>query len=118
MIGPPVSMTSAPRTSPSVVSIATVRTVLSPRCWATSRTRVRPALSTFSALRIDGNSPSNRTSTTAPMTWVIVPMLLVAVLVAMFLVPQILLSLRAQRSNLAPGALIRRDCFVACGFSQ
>src|SRR6516225_2176444 len=29
-----------------------------------------------SAVRISGSSPSKRTSTTAPMTWVIVPMLL------------------------------------------
>src|SRR5437870_3291241 len=80
MIGPPVSTTSAPRTSPSVVSIAIVRTVFSPRCCATSRTRLRPALSTCSALRIDGNSPSKWTSTTAPMTWVIVPTILEAMI--------------------------------------
>src|SRR4051794_7506250 len=82
MIGLPVSTTSAPRTSPSVVSIATVRTVFSPRCCATSSTRVRAALSTCSADRIDGRSPSNRTSTTAPMIWVIVPTLLWVVLAA------------------------------------
>src|SRR6516164_5313312 len=29
-----------------------------------------------SAVKISGSSPSKRTSTTAPMTWVIVPMLL------------------------------------------
>ena len=38
-IGPPVSLTSWPRTRPSVVSIAMVRTVDSPRCCATSSTR-------------------------------------------------------------------------------
>ena len=68
MIGLPVSTTSAPRTRPSVVSIAIVRTVFSPRCCATSSVRVRPELSTCSALRIDGSSPSKWTSTTAPMT--------------------------------------------------
>src|SRR6266446_1100401 len=78
MIGPPVSTTWVPRTSPSVVSIATVRTVLSPSCCATSRTRVRSPWSMCSALKISGSSPSKRTSTTAPMTWVIVPMLFLA----------------------------------------
>src|SRR6516162_2871751 len=75
VIGPPVSATRVPRTSPSVLSIATVRTVFSPSCWATSRTSVWPLWSTCSAVRISGSSPSKRTSTTAPMIWVIVPML-------------------------------------------
>ena len=38
-IGLPVSITSWPRTRPSLVSMAMVRTVDSPRCWATSSTR-------------------------------------------------------------------------------
>ena len=38
----PVSVTSWPRVRPSVASIAIVRTVDSPRCWATSRTRRLP----------------------------------------------------------------------------
>src|ERR1039458_6440071 len=38
VIGPPVSITSAPRASPSVVSIATARTRSSPRCCWTSHT--------------------------------------------------------------------------------
>ena len=38
-MGPPVSITSWPRTRPSVVSMAMARTVFSPRCWATSNTR-------------------------------------------------------------------------------
>jgi NhaA family Na+:H+ antiporter len=38
-IGWPVSETGWPRTRPSLVSMATVRTVDSPRCWATSSTR-------------------------------------------------------------------------------
>ena len=41
-IGAPVSVTSWPRTRPSVVSMAMVRTVVSPRCWATSSTRRLP----------------------------------------------------------------------------
>jgi hypothetical protein len=44
MIGEPVSVTSWPRTRPSVESIAMVRTVFSPRCWATSSTRRLPTL--------------------------------------------------------------------------
>ena len=42
VIGEPVSVTSSPRTRPSVVSMAMVRTVDSPRCWATSSTRRLP----------------------------------------------------------------------------
>src|SRR5215475_3064399 len=72
-IGSPVSETSWPRTSPSLVSIATVRTVDSPRCCATSSTRRLPAFLVSSALRIAGRWPSNCTSTTAPMTWVMRP---------------------------------------------
>src|ERR1051326_9521521 len=72
-MGPPVSVTTWPRTRPSVESIAIARTVFSPRCWATSNTRrtVLPVrASTFvvsSAFRIAGRLPSNCTSTTAPM---------------------------------------------------
>ena len=40
MIGLPVSVTSMPRTRPSVESIAMARTVDSPRCCATSSTRL------------------------------------------------------------------------------
>ena len=40
MMGPPVSVTSMPRTRPSVESMATARTVDSPRCCATSSTRL------------------------------------------------------------------------------
>ena len=43
MIGPPVSTTSTPRASPSVVSIATARMRSSPRCCCTSHTST-PAL--------------------------------------------------------------------------
>src|SRR6478736_8180584 len=79
MIGEPVSVTSPPRTSPSVVSMAMVRTVDSPRCWATSSTRRLPLLVVSMALRIAGRWPSNCTSTTAPMTWVMRPVWLAGV---------------------------------------
>ena len=36
VIGAPVSSTLMPRVRPSVEAMATVRTWLSPRCWATS----------------------------------------------------------------------------------
>src|SRR5262245_8960048 len=72
-MGWPVSETSCPRTRPSLVSMAMVRTVDSPRCWATSSTRRLPWFLVSSALRIAGRWPSNCTSTTAPMTWVMCP---------------------------------------------
>src|ERR1700744_2718779 len=78
-IGEPVSVTSWPRTRPSVVSIAMVRTVDSPRCWATASTRRLPPFLVSSELRIAGRWPSNCTSTTAPMTWVTRPIWLAAV---------------------------------------
>src|SRR4051794_11145481 len=78
-IGCPVSVTSWPRTRPSLMSIAMVRTVDSPRCCATSSTRRLPPFVVSSAFKIAGSSPSNCTSTTAPMTWVIFPTALVGV---------------------------------------
>src|SRR5262249_48412648 len=72
-MGWPVSETSCPRTRPSLVSMAMVRTVDSPRCWATSSTRRWPWFLVSSALRIAGKCPSKCTSTTAPMTWVMCP---------------------------------------------
>src|SRR5882762_8572205 len=72
-IGMPVSVTAWPRTRPSETSIAMVRTVDSPRCWATSSTSRLPLFVVSSAFRIAGRWPSNCTSTTAPMTWVIFP---------------------------------------------
>src|SRR4051794_14144806 len=72
-IGDPVSVTSWPRTKPSVVSMAMVRTVDSPRCCATSSTRRLPPFLVSIAFRIAGRCPSNCTSTTAPMTWVMCP---------------------------------------------
>src|SRR6266550_241844 len=82
----PVSTTSLPRTRPSVESIATVRTVDSPRCCATSRISRLPLLSVSSALRISGNGPSNCTSTTAPMTWATRPILLLVAFTGAFIV--------------------------------
>src|SRR5690606_16247735 len=79
MIDLPVSTTAWPRVRPSVVSMAMVRTMFSPRCWATSRTRVKGSpvfWSTFwvsRAFRMPGRWPVNSTSTTAPMTWAILP---------------------------------------------
>src|SRR4051812_23819148 len=50
-----------------------VRTVDSPRCWATSSTRRLLPFLVSIALRMAGKWPSNCTSTTAPMTCVIRP---------------------------------------------
>jgi hypothetical protein len=73
VIGPPVSTTVWPRTRPSVESIAMQRTVFSPRCCATSRTRRWPLLSVSSAFRICGRWSVNCTSTTAPITCATLP---------------------------------------------
>src|SRR5580704_11416474 len=79
MIGPPVSTTAWPRVRPSVASMAMVRTVFSPRCWATSSTSRTASplrwswLVVSSADRMAGRWPSNSTSTTAPITWVMRP---------------------------------------------
>ncbi len=53
-IGAPVSITAWPRTRPSVASMAMVRTVFSPRCWATSSTRRLPAFSVFRRVQNGG----------------------------------------------------------------
>src|ERR671932_548645 len=79
VMGPPVSMTSVPRESPSVVSIATARTRSSPRCCWTSSTRCVPVpaempscssgLSSRSitiAELISGSSSGKTASTTTP----------------------------------------------------
>jgi hypothetical protein len=44
VIGAPVFLTGCPRTSPSVESMAMQRTVFSPRCCATSITRLSGSL--------------------------------------------------------------------------
>ena len=68
LIGAPVLDTPCPRTSPSVVSMAMVRTVFSPMWLATSSTTLTSWSSTSRALLMCGSSPSNCTSTTAPIT--------------------------------------------------
>ena len=67
-IGAPVSRASSPRFSPSVLSIAIVLTLDSPKCCATSKINLFPPLSHCKAVSISGNAPSNFTSTTAPIT--------------------------------------------------
>ena len=70
----PEFKTSWPRTKPSLLSIATVRTTLSPICWAISSVKfcgrsLMKGLVVFRAVKIGGNSPSGKTtSTTAPNT--------------------------------------------------
>src|SRR5580698_1469636 len=56
-----------------------VRTVDSPRCWATSSTSRLPPFLVSIAFRMAGKCPSNCTSTTAPMTWVTRPFWLAGV---------------------------------------
>src|SRR4051794_34117473 len=108
MIGDPVSVTSPPRTRPSVVSMAMVRTVDSPRCCATSSTRRLPLLVVSMALRMAGRCPSNCTSTTAPITCVMRPVWLAGV--AIKLSPSKPLDNRQLDGNVALGRLgIRAD---------
>src|SRR6476660_10428077 len=78
VIGPPVSLTCAPRTRPSVGCSEIARTMPSPMCCATSResVRVSPARvsSVSSRLYISGiESTGNSMSTTGPMTRAIRP---------------------------------------------
>ena len=68
-MGPPVSRTGWPRTRPSVESNAMQRTLLSPRCWATYKTRRWSWPWTYKEFRIGGRVESKCTSTTAPITW-------------------------------------------------
>jgi len=87
MIGEPVSVTSMPRTKPSVASIAMVRTTDSPRCCETSSTRFSFSLEmlafeSVSAFRILGSLPGgNSTSTTGPITWMTLPLPLPVLLI-------------------------------------
>src|SRR6202171_4085049 len=104
MIGLPVSPTSWPRTRPSAVSIAMVRTVDSPRCCATSSTRRLPPFWVSSALRMAGRCPSNCTSTTAPMTCVMRPVWLAGVAMKT-------LSLKSENSN---DGQLDRDISLGC----
>src|SRR5262249_51895499 len=109
-MGRPVSVTSWPRTRPSEESMATVRTVFSPRCWATSSTRRWPWLVVSSAFRISGRCPSNCTSTTAPITWRILPTLLDAMAC-----PYVLVLRLGVMPGLVPG-IHRSACSGARGW--
>ena len=75
-MGDPVAIASIPLTSPSVVPMAIHLTVSSPKCWETSTTSSPPSLVGMRiASLISGSLPSSkRTSSTAPMTWVILPL--------------------------------------------
>ena len=79
VMGSPVSMQRLLRTRPSVEDMEMQRTVSSPVCWATSTMMWLPSsLSTLMALFRLGSSPwSKRMSTTGPMTWMILPSLLI-----------------------------------------
>src|ERR1700761_8161793 len=103
-IGSPVSVTSWPRTRPSVASIAIVRTVDSPRCWATSSTRRLLPFFVSSEFRIAGRWPSNCTSTTAPITWVTRPIWLAAVAIATI----------SFKPNLSDHGQLDRDIAFGC----
>src|SRR5580698_2298097 len=74
-IGAPVARTASPRRTPSVVSMAMVRTVLLPRlCCTSSTSRLPSSRSISSASRISGRrSPLNSTSTTGPITCTTAP---------------------------------------------
>src|SRR5690606_12833934 len=74
-IGLPVFVTFMPRFRPSLAPMAIVRTTPSPSCCWTSS--VRPTSSMTSASWMFGiASPENSTSTTAPMIWTVVPVLM------------------------------------------
>merc|ERR550519_507134 len=76
MMGDPVLTTTCPLTSPSVPSMAMVRTVFSPRCCATSKINFGEWSLTTRPLRISERPPSsNWTSTTAPITDTTAPVL-------------------------------------------
>src|SRR5205807_8735331 len=68
VIGPPVSTTSRPRESPSVVSIATARTRSSPRCcWTSHTSRLPPA----PALTPSASSSAAAAGRVIVMAWLI-----------------------------------------------
>src|SRR5580698_3829687 len=108
VIGPPVSTTSCPRTRPSVLSMATQRTVRSPSSCATSSTSVRFSILVCSAFWMYGSSPSNCTSTTAPITWVTRP----TMLLAMVCIPSRSRGSKSRRSSDGFGAGDDLDQFL------
>src|SRR6187551_2015320 len=89
--------------------MAMVRTVFSPRCWATSRISrnsepVRWSILVVSrAERMAGRWPSNSTSTTAPMTWLMRPL------------PAMVLGAAAVVALLAAGAFGAAAFLAAAG---
>jgi len=90
-IGPPVLLTGWPRRSPSVLSMATARTVSSPRSWATSSTRLSGSaliagFVTVNAVNSSGSPPEgNCTSTTGPITCVMRPVAGLVAVIALLL---------------------------------
>src|SRR5690349_2280319 len=79
LIGLPVASTVRPRRRPSEEPIAMVRTTPSPSCCCTSS--VRSASLSFNASYTRGmDSRGNSTSMTAPMIWVILPVVAVAIM--------------------------------------
>src|SRR6185295_11442313 len=78
VMGLPVSTARVPRARPSVVVMATERTQLLPRCWATSHTSGSwPSRSISTAFRIAGSAPAgNSMSTTGPVIWMTCPSLM------------------------------------------
>ncbi len=86
-MGLPLDVASIPLTSPSVGPIATHLTVSSPRCCATSATRVVPSLLfTLTASLISGSPSVNLMSSTAPMTCVSLPFFSSAIFVLPFVI--------------------------------
>src|SRR3954453_22833270 len=75
-----------------------VRTVDSPRCCATSSTRRLPPFLVSIAFRMAGRCPSNCTSTTAPMTWVMRPVWLAGVAMSSLLRIRILNNRQSDRA--------------------
>ncbi len=115
----PVSTTSAPRISPSVLSMAMVRTVRSPRCCATSSTSLPAGVSVVSAFWMLGSSAGNCTSTTAPRTCVTVPTLFFIVVSSICLVMRFTRrakgALRSRHTASAPEMIsISSRVMLAC----
>src|SRR5690625_4781634 len=104
LMGSPVSRTSAPRIMPSWGARLTVRTRLSPRCWATSRVTVLVspprATSVCRALFSGGRAPTgNSTSTTGPVTRAMRPVAVPGSAVPSTVAVTLLLTSRAGTSE-------------------
>src|SRR3984893_1695778 len=76
-IGSPVASTGSPRRNPSVEAMAMQRTVLPPTSCCTSRTTFLGGFSrvvtTIASSRFGSRPGGNSTSTTAPITWLTLP---------------------------------------------